>query len=262
MNRTLQQVFGVFAKEWKLMIRFRTAIIPKIVRPFMWVITPFLIYSVSFKAGYKDLGDLNEDNVLAFLAIGIVLYDIAAKMFEAFDMKEEKYWKTLEGMLMAPMSRLTYFIGKSLFVMSFFLVSDLPMLVTVVYISGASLNLLFFLIFAIFATWLIWMGVGIVMSGISLFSEGIYTLFLLYGLWIVSIVSGVFFPPDILPDILVYIGKIIPLYHAISVARAPLIHASVQLSSVIYLLSFSIVMPILGVYLFNEMYKRKGIVGY
>ena len=260
--RTLQQIIGVFVKEWKLMIRFKTAIIPKIVRPFMWVITPFLIYSVSFKAGFKDLGDLNEDNVLAFLAIGIVLYDIAAKMFEAFDMKEEKYWKTVEGTLMAPMSRLTYFVGKSLFVMSFFLVSDLPMLVTALYIAGVSLKLILFLIFAIIATWLIWMGIGIIMSGISLFSEGVYTLFLLYGLWMVSMVSGVFFPVDILPDYLVLVGKMLPLYHAIYIARAPLIHASVHWTSIVYLLSFSIIMPILGVILFNEMYKKKGIVGY
>ncbi len=262
MRGTLQQIAGVVAKEWKLAIRFKSAIIPKIVRPFMWVITPFLIYSVSFKAGFGDLGQLTEDNALAFLAIGIVMYDVAWKMFEAFDMREEKFWKTLEGTLMAPISRFTYFLGKSIFIMSFFLVSDLPMLIVTFYVAGVSLDVVLLLILAIFSTWLIWMGIGIFMAGVSLFSEGIFTLFLLYGLWVVQMVSGVFFPVEVLPDILIYLGKALPLYHAIYLARAPIIGQSIQMTSVIYLGVFSIVTPILGVILFNEMYKRKGIVGY
>ena len=75
-------------------------------------------------------------------------------------------------------------------------------------------------------------------------------------------ISGVYFPVDVLPDPLVYLGKALPLYHAISIARAPLIGVSVNLFSVLYLLSFAAIMPLIGVALFNKIHKNKGIVGY
>lgn len=193
-----------------------TAMAPVAVNP-QATVKPFIVKQEGIVGG--------ESNYFQFMAPGIMAMVVvmAVMMGLAGAISREREIGTLDGILIAPINRLSIILGKtfSQSVRGFIqgaLVLILAMLLFHVRIYGSLLLVVFLLLLGIFS----FVGLGILISAFASEQETAMTILMTLN-FPMMFLSGAFFPVQQMPEVMRWISKAIPLTYTIQGLRKVMI---------------------------------------
>lgn len=225
-----------------------------------------LYYYLLFK--YIDTnfyGSFNQINYVSWLLIGSIIFTFSQHGFDTFEARfgREKYWNTVQGMILSPINRFYILIGyiitsliESVFFFLFFII-----------ICFLSYPVAIFQIIQVFLIAFIMIiasgGIGLIVGSIFLANENFTSVFSFLQ-FVVLFFSCFSIPIKFLPSIFQDIAKLNPYYYGTELARNLYygIYDINWLFSLVYIIIFAIIASYLGVYAFNKIWSKYGIQGY
>ncbi len=174
----------------------------------------------------KTKGILPEEtNYFEFMAPGIIAMIILTAVLTglASSVAKEEETGTIDGIMIAPVSRFSIIIGKSLTqatrgIIQGLIILALSMLLFGVKIYGSFWLLLLLMFLGIFS----FVGLGILVSAMATRQETATQLLFMFQLPMI-LLSGVFFPIQQMPKTIQYISKAIPLTYMVNALRKVLV---------------------------------------
>ena len=253
----------VAEKELKILAYAKLQMIFQLsIFPIVNLIVTFIIYGGFFASGSAGIGSVTAQNFASFLLLGNLAAVIWNATFQAYQLiiMDEKYWGTLTGILIAPISRYAYLFGVLISVLIKTLpVSIILIIVTYIYSPAFILNIIIAVLFIYLAA-IGCAGFGIVWAVVAMANENGQPImnFLAY-IWIFF--TCIQYPIDIFPPAIQFIVNLNPLYHCISLIRASWINFNIfepaligsTSISIIFVSIFSIGLVAVGIYLFNKI---------
>lgn len=162
-----------------------------------------------------------ETNYFQFVAPGIIAMVVMTAVLTglAASISREKEQGTLDGILVAPISRISIILGKTLSQSIRGLIQGIIILLLAIIffhvkIAGSFFLVILILILGIFS----FVGFGILVSALATEQETATQLLFMFQLPMLFL-SGVFFPIEQMPKSMQYISKMIPLTYAIRALR-------------------------------------------
>ncbi|MFX0142297.1 MAG: ABC transporter permease [Candidatus Hodarchaeota archaeon] len=293
-KRTVRQTMAVVEKEFLLKLRFPLGFISSIFTASIISLIPLififsgllgksndeifaifyfthaeknLIYYCLLYQSIENLyfNSINQFNFLSWLLMGNILFTFCNKGFTVFTkvFYEEKYWNTIQGMLLTPVNKVLILFGNLIMVL----------IESSIYFSLAIIICLFIYpvpIYNVISFFLIGCimliasgGIGFIVGAILLTNENFNTIFQLVQFTILFF-SCYSIPIIMFPETFQHISFINPFYHGVSTARNVYygIFGQSELFSLIYIITFAISISMLSVYIFNKLWKKYGISGY
>jgi len=257
-KKNLTQIIALTEKNVKLNLRFKVNFIISLLTPIITIAMPLIIMNRFFPE--------IELIVYQFIAYKIFLMRGIITEFPV-QLRFEKYWKTLPILMVGPFHRLNLLFGiflsrillilipfSVLFIITFI---QAPILITTVIFIIA----IYFLIAIIFS------GIGLIF-GIFAVSRENFLQPLLFAFNILFWLSCLTYPYEIFPSFVQNFINLNPLYYIFDFLRFlwlennVIITISTHFYHFSFLISLAIIIPLLGVYIFNIIYKKYGIVGY
>jgi len=263
----LKSIKAYTKKELKESIRFKMGFFNTMLSPSITMVSFLVTYSAVFFSGaVNDLGYIDRSNYVIYLLTAFLVYTFFKLAWGRTNLNGEKFMLTLEGILLAPGSRLYILIGKAsrilveIFISVIFFVIALFFLhvsidIKALIIGSISLILLFVILIS----------VDFIISGIGLAKVGISSFISSYLPRGMALVGCAYYPIDVIPDFVKPLVYINPLYHAVNLFRIAFMRADLRFGwevSFIYLLILAIIMPIIASVFFDWALKKWGIAGY
>lgn len=270
-KKNFVQIIAIAVKEVKLVARFKFGIFLNLGAPLLSIFIPYIIFGALFRySGTIDLDYYNQNNYILFLFIAYALtYLLTIFNVYSSSFKQEKYWKTLKGLIIAPFNRYNMLMG---LLVANLILKSVPTIVilTICYILFPIPPFTFFLFLVVLlCIGIIFSGIGIVVGVFTITNESIAKL-MEVGLDFLLYLSCVFYPLKMFPRILHPIFYLNPLYYVFDLLRLIWwsgINFYEALSFItpihfISLVASVILIPFIGTYLFNKIYNKYGIKGY
>lgn len=266
-KKNLKQIYALAEKNVKLQLRFKFGLIIFIVSPMISILMPLIVFG-QFLEYNTQFGIWNSSNFLVYSLIAYNIYLLRINI-DHFPNRfvEEKYWQTFQAIMVAPFNRFNMLFG--IFLTNIILIS-IPfaffIILCWIYYPISFLTILFVLA-VYFLISLIFSGIGLILGVFALSNENMWKL-TSFILSIIIWLSCITYPFEIFPDLLQNVINLNPLYYILDFLRMSWIENNVIVSISQHSFSFSILiissilMPCLGVYIFNLVYKKFGIVGY
>lgn len=196
-----------------------------------------------------------------FVAPGIMAMTVMMSVMTGLPhaISYEKEFGTLDGMMVAPIGRLSIILGKTIAqtsrgLIQGLIVLGLAVLIFGVTIQGSFLLLLFLLILGVLS----FVGLGILITSVAR-DEQTASMAMMTLMFPMMFLSGVFFPIQQMPVFMQYIAWSLPLTYATSALRKVMIlGADVQSISteLIVLITFGIVLLAVAVPIFKRAMKK------
>lgn len=200
-------------------------------------------------------------NYFQFVAPGIMALIVMMSVMAglAASVSREREAGTLDGLLIAPISRLSIILGKSLAqtfrgMLQGLIVLLLAIVIFGVHVYGSWLIMILLLFLGVFA----FMGIGILISAIATAQETAMTMMMTLQ-FPMMFLSGVFFPVQQMPAFMQFISKGIPLtYEATALRKVIVLGAGISSvwTEIIILFVFGAVMLAIAVPLFRRVVTR------
>lgn len=263
----LSQIIAITEKNIKLATRFKFKFIISLITPIILIITPVFILGKFFEFS-QNFGPWNARNYLLFIFIAYniyLLFNVITEIQTQFYI--EKYWETLPALIIAPFNKFNLLFGIILAHLTLISIPFILFLVICIVIYPVSLLTLFSILFTYLLITFIFSGIGFIVGIFTISNENMSTL-LLFAIKIILWFSCVTYPYQIFPDFVQTIILINPLYYVFDFLRLVWIENNIFASISIHWIHFSIIaflsllLPIIGMYIFNLIYKQYGIVGY
>jgi len=268
-KKNLFQIFALTEKNIKLNLRFKYQVIISYITPIISILMPLIILEQFFQFSERfnfSVWNVNNYLVFQFMAYNILLLKRVIQEFPT-QLRIEKFWKTLPIIIIAPFNRFNLLLG--IFFSQLILISIPFMIFSILcyiyypisFLTVILIIMIFFLIALIFS------GIGLVIGIFAISNENVWKA-LSFIVSLIFWVSCVTYPFNIFPEFIQPIINLNPLYYIFDLLRLTWIHNDVLLTitllspNFIILIAFSIIMPCLGVIIFNLIYKKYGIVGY
>ena len=261
------QIFAITEKNLKLRLRFKYQIIISFIRPIISILMPLIILGQFFELN-AEFGSWNENTYLVFQFIAYQIFLIKNLVNEfPTQIVREKYWKTIQSLIIAPLNRYNLLLG--IFLPHMILIS-IPMVVFfiicyIVYpislLTVLSVILIFFLIALIFSA------IGLFLGVFAITNENIWKI-LGFILNFIILLSCITYPYEIFPSFIQQIINLNPLYYLFDLLRFVWIEDHLLISilthpiDIMILFTLAIALPLISVYIFNTVYQKYGIVGY
>lgn len=217
------------------------------------VVKPYLVETKGIVAG--------EPSYFDFIAPGIMAMTVMMSVMTGLPhaISYEKEYGTLDGMMVAPINRLSIILGKTIAQTSRGIIQGLIILGLAVLIFGVTIHgnfilLLFLLILGVFS----FVGLGILITSVVK-DEQTATMAMMTLMFPMMFLSGVFFPIQQMPGFMQYIAWSLPLTYATSALRKVMIlGADVPSISteLIVLIAFGIILLLVAVPTFKRAMKR------
>ncbi len=270
----IDESVAIAEKETALALRYKIPFFTgSLISPLIRIMPFLLVYWGFFSVDPSAVlgGYLKPETFVPFLFLGITT-DIFFNMgFSTFTAKfmTEKWWQTLEIILLAPINKLSLLTGVGLGD----LVSIAPTLVMFVglayYLSPIPFLELVKVLIIMLLCFMVSLSIGLITGCASLVNENL-TPFFGYLKVFIALLSAFYYPIEVLKTdkfgplghLLPVIATFNPIYQANFIIRSIWFDGITPLNSVIYVLFFAIISPIAAVYLFNKMWTKLGIQGY
>ncbi|MFX1384258.1 MAG: ABC transporter permease [Promethearchaeota archaeon] len=263
----LFQIFAITEKNMKAALRFKFSLIFSYFYPIIGLVLPMIILNQFFEYNIH-FSPWTAQNYLVFIFLA---YDISllSRIYTVFsnEFKTEKYWRTLQALIIAPFNRFNLLFG--IFLASLIQVCipfSIFLIICYLYYHISIITLgLILLIFFLIA--LVFSGIGLFLGVLAISKEN-YLPIAIFLMTLVIWTSCVTYPYQIFPNIIQQVINLNPFYYIFDVLRLAWIQDNIILtfstygSNLLILFASSIITPLLGVYLFNIIYKKYGIVGY
>lgn len=235
-------IWTVFWRDWlvlnRRMVRF---LLSRMVTP--------ALYLVAFGWGLGRGIQMNGASYLDFIVPGIMALNSMTISFSAVGTSlsmSRLYHKTLEEYLIAPISSLSFVIGKVLAGGVRGLLSSLIIWV-LAYLFGAQFIVTGWFVLALGLNCLLFAALGVVAS-MTINSHEDMANFSTYILLPMSFLCATFFSPERLPLYLRYLIEILPLTHASYALRALSLGGEIPWLSIAILFLYTIILVWLGVF--------------
>ncbi len=262
-----RKIYALTRKNVKLLLRFKLALLVSMIVPIISIIMPIIVMNTIFEFN-SNLGPWNSSNFLIFTFSAYNIYLLKNEMDQfPIRINEEKYWQTLPALIIAPMSRYILLIG--IFLSHLILIAP-PFIIFLIlcYIINPISIITFFAILIIYLLIaLVFSSIGLFLSVLAISKESAYRstgFFLSIIFWL----SCVTYPYEIFPKTFQNVINLNPLYYIFDILRLSWIEDNINFTfqhhfiHFIILFSISLSFPIIGVRIFNVIYKKYGISGY
>ncbi len=263
----ITQISALTEMYLKLRTRYKFGILISYVTPIISILFPIILMGTLFKFN-DQFGPWTIDNflVFTFISFNIILLKTIMEEFPKQIIKE-KYWKTLTALIIAPFNRFNLLIG---IFFSHLIYISIPFLIfsilcyiyyPISFITALFIVIIYFLIALIFS------GLGLIISVFVISNENIWYM-LSFSINLVFWFSCVTYPFEVFPAVIQRFMLLNPLYHIIDVLRLVWLEDDIILSFTLHPLQFlililtAIIIPVIGVFIFNKVYKKYGISGY
>ncbi len=266
-KRNLSQIAAITEKNTKLELRYKFGLVISFISPIISIIFPLIVMGRLFQLN-QQFGPWTNENYVIFLFIAyqiILLKNIVIK-FPA-GLRQEKFWQTLPALIIAPFNRFNLLLG--IFV-SHLIVISIPFTIFFIIcyiIYPISIFTILSIIFIFFLIEFTFSGIGLILGIFAISKESIWRFLLFCINWIFWL-SCITYPFEIFPNLLQALINLNPLFHIFDFLRKTWIEDNFLLTITLHPVSFiillltSIMLPVIGVYIFNIIYKKYGIVGY
>jgi ABC-2 type transport system permease protein len=225
---------------------------PSIISP-LAIMQPITAKLEGIISGNPNYFEFVAPGIVAMIVMTAVLTGLAASV------SREKEQGTLDGILISPINRLSIILGKALSQAIRGLVQGAMVLLLAYLLFGVTIhgNLLLIALI-LFAGIFSFVGFGILVSSIASEQETATQLLFMFQFPMLFL-SGVFFPIELMPKIMQYISKAIPLTYAIDALRKVMVLGA-SISAVRYelvvLLIFGVVTLAISVPVFNKVITK------
>jgi hypothetical protein len=261
------RIFAIAEKNVKIQLRFKFNLIYSIFSPFLPIFMS-LIVLMRFFVSDVYLGRWNDSNYLVFLLTAFEI-ELLRRIIQDFpdDFRLEKYWKTLPALMIAPFNKVHLLFGV---ILSHLIIISIPFTVLFIitwFISPISFATIILIIVIYLLIDLIFSGAGLFLGVFAISKENYWRIFAI-GIQILFYASCVIYPFEVFPQEIQRIIWWNPFYHVFEILRISWIEDNVAFTLMtfprqfIILISTAIIVPLVGIYVFNIVYKRFGIVGY
>ena len=266
-QNNLSQIFAITEKNVKLGLRFKLPLFFSFISPIISIIVPIILMDKFFDFNV-NFGPWDQSNyaVYIILAYNILLVQGIRSTFPS-QFGREKYWQTLPALIIAPFNRVNLLFG---IFFSHIIIISIPIVIFFVmcYIFfPISLITLLFIIGILFLIALIFSGIGIIL-GILAISKENWMPIINFSLGLLFMISCISFPFEVFPESIQTIVNLNPFYHILYFLRIAWVENNLIFSITTHLLSFLLLvgfatlLPIIGVIIFDKVYRKYGIVGY
>lgn len=266
-NRFLSQSFALTEKNLKLTLRFKYTIVISYISPILAILMPFIIMGQLFEFN-DQFGPWTINNYLIFQFIAYNIYLLKGIILEyPSQFRLEKFWKTLQALMIAPFNKFNLLLG--IFLSKFVLIC-IPFFVFFI-ICAVYVPISFFTFLSILGIYLaiaiMFSGLGLIMGTFAISNENIWRI-LSFLINIFFWASCLTYPFEIFPEVIQNLINLNPLYYIFDILRLTWIENNFLISLISYplhmivLLLCLVFIPLSGVYLFNKIFKKYGIVGY
>lgn len=261
------QIFALTEKDLKLQMRFKLFFFLNLFTPTITILLPLILMSLLFKTN-AEFGVWTAENffVYQFIAYNIFLMNGLVTRYPT-QLQSEKYWKTLPFLMIGSNSRYYILFGRyfshiisiSIPFIFFFILSYIFVPISIVTVC--------FIIFSFFLVALIFAGISMFFGVLAISNENLWGLTqFIYP--IIIWFTCLMYPFEVYPDFIQNIVNLNPLYHIFYLLRIMWIENNIILTITLhpfefsFLIIFAVTIPIMGVYLFNKIFSKYGIVGY
>ena len=217
------------------------------------VVEPYIIQAQGVVSG--------STNYLDFFAPGIMAMTVMMSVMTGLPVaiSQEKEIGTMDGMMVAPINRLSIILGKTLGQTARGLIQGVIILVLAVGLFGVTIHGSILLVFALLLLGVFsFVGLGIVITSFTKDQETAQMLMMTI-MFPMMFLSGVFFPVQQMPWFMQDISKFLPLTYASDALRKVMVlGAGIPAIStdLIVLIAFGIVMTAIALPVFRKMMTR------
>ena len=251
----------------KIQLRFKFNLIYSIFSPFLPIFMSLIVLMRFFVADVT-LGQWNDTNYLVFLFTAFNI-ELLRRIIQDFpdDFRLEKYWKTLPALMIAPFNKVYLLFGVFFSHLIIIAIPFVVLFVLTYLISPIALLTILLIIGIYLLIDLIFSGIGLFLGVFAISKENYWRIFAI-GIQIVFYASCVIYPFEIFPQEIKPILQLNPFYHIFDLLRITWLEDNAILISTNYpfqfiiLIGTAIIVPLIGIYIFNKVYNKFGIVGY
>lgn len=243
----LYDIWTVFWRDWLVLKRrIGRFILSRMVSP--------VLYLVAFGWGLGRSIQVSQGNYLDFIVPGIVALNSMNISFNSVGSPlnmSRVYHKTLEEYLIAPITSVSFVIGKVLSGALRGLISSL-IIILLAYAFGAHTLINTWFVLALVLNCLVFASMALV-AAMLMDSHEDMANFNTYVLLPMSFLCATFFVPDHLPTLLRWIIEILPLTHASHALRAIAFGGEAPLISLTIMLAYILIFCGVGVWLMEKV---------
>ncbi|MFX1392112.1 MAG: ABC transporter permease [Promethearchaeota archaeon] len=271
LKRYTRQVLAIVEKNIFLELHVKGNLVSRFLNPIIQLIVLVFIFGAIFNINQNfTIGYWNATNYVLFLLIAFSIQftkSITSKYYTLFI--QEKYWKTLSAIMIAPVNRFVLLIG---ILISELLMNSLPFLlliITALILFPIPLYYLILVMLVYFSIFIVFASIGLILGALSISKEGIFQYFSLI-LRFIFLFSCINYPKEIFPEIIQFFIITNPLYYFFDFLRLiwllgmgdQSIYSLITLNHLIIVISLTIITPLFSVLFFERIYKKYGITGY
>lgn len=266
-KHNISQILALTEKNIKLQTRFKYQLVFSYVKPIITLMIPLIIFQKLFDFN-QSLGPWTNETYLVFVLSTYTLSLLKGMIGDFPDeLRREKFWKTLPGLIIAPFNRFDLLMG--IFLSNLILIS-IPFALIIILnliVYPISIITLLFVLFIYCLIALVFSGIGLILGIFAISNENIWRI-LSFGIGLVFWSSCISYPFNLFPDVLQFIIRFNPFYYIFTILRFSWVDNNILLTlsnlypHFIILLIMGIILPTIAVYIFNKIFKKYGIVGY
>jgi len=267
----IKQIKALVERNLYLEFRFKLLIFVRYFTPFIQILMPLIIFNVIFtiRDDYQ-FGYWTGLNFVLFLFIAFCVQFLRRIVLNFSDFfNREKYWKTLQALMVAPINRYVLLFG---FLIGEIILISIPFIfffIIAYILFPINIFYLFLVILSFLSIAILFGSIGLILGILIITKEGIYSVFNL-GLTFLFWLSCMSYPLQVFPEIIQSIILLNPLYYFIDIIRIfwlmgidySLAITFLTPIHIIVVVGGTIIMPIISVYFFNTFYDKFGISGY
>ncbi|MFX0001776.1 MAG: ABC transporter permease [Candidatus Hermodarchaeota archaeon] len=263
----ISQILALTEKNIKLALRYKLGLILGYINQIIAIFMPLIIMQNIFDFR-TTLGFWSSSNFILyqFIAHNISHMSSITGRFPG-QFRAEKFWKTLPALIVGPFNRFNLLFGIFFSHLVMILIPFSIFFIWGIIIEPISIATVLFILALYFLIALIFSGVGLIFGIFAISNENIWqvlSFLLMFVFWF----SCISYPFELFPGFIQNIINLNPLYYIFDFLRITWIHNDVLITINSYsfhfltLIATSIILPFIGVFLFNLVYKKYGITGY
>lgn len=266
-RENLSQILALTEKNIKLSLRYKLGLVIGYINQIIAIFMPLIIMQNIFDVR-TSLGVWTSGNFILyqFIAHNISHISSISGRFPG-QFRAEKFWKTLPALIVGPFNRFNLLFG---IFFSHLIMISIPFSIFFIWgiiVEPISIITVLFILSTYLLIALIFSGIGLILGVFAISNENVWQIlsFLLIFVFWFSCIS---YPFDLFPKFIQDIINLNPFYYIFDFLRITWIQNNVFLTissfpfHVLTLIATSIVLPFIGVILFNIVYKKYGITGY
>jgi len=257
------RLYAIIKNDVLLKLRFKWGFFIRSIFKLKGILTFFLIYAGFFHAGGINVGGVTKENFTVFLLLGMIL----ATFFNTgiisigFSFGMKKWWRTIHGLLVSPATKLEIISGTGIAS----LVGIAPLTIFTMALAyilfPISLVKLAYMVLVVALMYLVALGIGFVKAAFVLSNENMTAWFDIVT-WAIVILSCFYYPITSLPKFIQPLAWANPIYSANYLTKEIWLHGNYHFGLLIYLGIMATVSLTIGIFIFNQIWKRWGIEGY